>query len=180
MHKVSDKEEGKEYKGKSYLRFSRLLLAELLPCTGEICGRSICIQHVSFLLKEIYDRNQFPTGIELYILNHFSSVNIKSGLYHYRYEFNELEYIDEHPHSDTLKAAEPLGTLFIFTGKFGEEKQQDILLNVGASSGDIAKKAHTLGYKARRITSDSHRNLEDILDIDGVSESVICAINLGK
>ena len=119
---------------------------------------------------------------------------LEAGAYHYQVSEHALELLRARPFT-----AEDVRALFIpawtagasvavvMTGvfernqqKYGERGYRQILIEAGHMGQNICLVAEALGLKCCPVTGAYDDKLEELLDVDGVSESFLYAIILGK
>lgn len=135
---------------------------------------------------------RFP--IEVYPFVFKAGENLKSGLYHYNVidhkldvlwdrKFNDKE-IDELFTYDWVKnAAVAIIMTAVFwrnQNKYGERGYRMILQESGHIGQNIYLVSEALGLKCCALSGTVDDNLEKLIDIDGITESVVYALALGK
>jgi SagB-type dehydrogenase family enzyme len=134
---------------------------------------------------------RFP--LEVYPIVFRDSSDVPSGLYHYNVREHALDSLWRRSFSE-----EEIGELFtypwarsasfalVITGvfyrtqmKYGERGYRYILIEAGHIGQNVYLNAGALGLKCCALAGTQDQNLEKLLDIDGVSESVVYALALG-
>lgn len=167
-------------------------LEELSLLLKYSCGTTkIAPDHGSMRRAQPSGGARFP--IEVYALV-FRANGIKPGLYHYNVKLNALdvlwekrftgEEIDELFTYNWVKGA---GVVFILTAvfrrnqnKYGERGYRYILLEAGHIGQNTYLTSEALGIKCCGMGGTRDEKLEKLLDIDGVSESIVYALSLGR
>ncbi len=133
--------------------------------------------------------------IELYILN-FKEGEIRKGVHHYNVKDHKLEYLwgfdgEESGLSPetkymTILWAEEAAMAIVATAipvrtvmKYGERGYKYIYLEAGAILQNIQNNAHLRGIGSAINGSTNEKEIEELLDIDGVNETVILSIVIG-
>jgi len=174
----------------------------------DFTGGSITKNELSTILKyscgettkvdERFRRAQ-PSGgglfpIETYVLVPEHIEDIKNGIYHYDVQDNQLDVLWERPFSkeflDTLFRylwVKNAAVVFIMTAvfkrvqkKYGERGYRLVLLESGHIGQNIYLASGALGIKCCALAGTNDENIEKLLDIDGIQESVVYAVALGK
>lgn len=167
------------------------------------------LEEVSILLKyscgemqgngEIYRRRAQPSGgarfpIEVYLVIFRSEGELKAGVYHYGVKNHMLDVLWEKEFNDN-----DIGELFSYSwvkeatmgivmtavfaraqDKYGERGYRHILLEAGHICQNIYLVSTALNLKCCAIGGTIDQNIEKILDIDGVTESLVYACAIGK
>lgn len=134
---------------------------------------------------------RFP--IEVYPLVLRSGPELKSGLYHYDVKNHRLDVLNqkEFTNSDieknfTYEWVKTSSLVFAITGvfwrsqqKYGERGYRYALLEAGHIGQNLYLISEALGLKCS-ATGTWDTSLEKFLDVDGVTESVVYAVALGK
>lgn len=134
---------------------------------------------------------RFP--IEVYPLIFRGSEALRSGIYYYNVRDHALDVMWERPFDATQ-----IGELFTYEWmqnatavilmtavfhrnqmKYGERGYRYTLLEAGHIGQNIYLNAGALGLKCCALGGTRDENLEKLLDIDGVAESVVYAVALG-
>lgn len=130
--------------------------------------------------------NEFSYGqrlpiehLETYLFLKESILEFKNGLYHYRPDINELEYIDSSPDIGFLsEGMDQLHAVIVFTSKFTEKA---FVLEAGARVEIFRRNLHKNKQLIPiEIEESVYVNLEKSIDIDGVSEAIIYALSFSK
>ena len=135
---------------------------------------------------------RFP--IEVYPLIFRPSHELKSGLYHYDGKSHRLDVLWEREFTDAdieklfiYEWVKTSSVVFVMTSvfartqnKYGERGYRYILLEAGHIGQNIYLVAEALGLKCSAIVGTWDVNLERLIDIDGVTESIVYAVALGK
>lgn len=119
---------------------------------------------------------------------------LKAGLYHYNVKDHQLDVLWDRGFSD-----EDIGQLFTYPwvkdaavaivmtavfwrsqNKYGERGYRYILLEAGHIGQNIYFVSEALGLKCCALGGTRDENLEKLIDIDGVTESVVYALAIGK
>lgn len=135
---------------------------------------------------------RFP--IEIYPIVFRSDSDVAAGIYHYNVKDNALDVLWEHEFSD-----EELDRLFgypfvkdaslaiILTAvfwrtqhKYGERGYRYILAEAGHIGQNVYLVSEALGLKCCALASSNDIEIERMLDIDGVTESLVYALAVGK
>lgn len=135
---------------------------------------------------------RFP--IEVYPIVFRPGEDLKSGLYHYDIKNHSLDVLWDREFSD-----EDIGQIFFYPwvkdaaigivmtsvfwrnqNKYGERGYRYILLEAGHIGQNIYLVCEALGLKCCAIGATLDENLEKLIDIDGVTESVVYALAIGK
>lgn len=134
---------------------------------------------------------RFP--IEVYPVVFRDQENLRAGLYHYNVKDNALDVlwgrefddaaIDElFSYSWVKNASMALVMTAIFhrtQAKYGERGYRYILLEAGHIGQNIYLTTGALGLKCCALAGTRDEALEKLLDIDGVTESVVYAVAVG-
>jgi SagB-type dehydrogenase family enzyme len=135
---------------------------------------------------------RFP--IEIYPIVFRSSENLKSGLYHYSLREHALDVLWDREFTDedidelfTYPWVKRAAVAFVMTAvfwrtnnKYGERGHRYILLEAGHIGQNIYLTAEALGLACCALGGTRDKALEQLLDIDGVTESVVYAVAAGK
>lgn len=135
---------------------------------------------------------RFP--IEVYPIVFRSGKDLKSGLYHYNVKAHALDVLWAREFSD-----EEVGKLFIQPwvrnaavamvmtavfwrnqNKYGERGYRHILLEAGHIGQNMYLVSGALGLKCSALGGTRDEAIEKLIDIDGVTESVVYAFAIGK
>lgn len=129
----------------------------------------------------------FP--LEFYIIVFVSGPEIPSGVYHYKVLNHELEVLLQKDFTESdmgelfrdigaVKAGFAIITSACFERtqrKYSERGYRNILLEAGHVGQNILLCAESLEIKACPIAGTKDENIEKLLDIDGVTESLVHA-----
>jgi len=135
---------------------------------------------------------RFP--IEMYPVIFRSGGEFKAGLYHYdvknhqldvlwRRDFADEDIMNLFNYSQMKEAAAALVMTAVFSrtqNKYGERGYRYILLEAGHIGQNIHLVCEALNLKCFALGGTKDENLEKLIDIDGVTESVIYAFAVGK
>lgn len=135
---------------------------------------------------------RFP--IEVYPIIFRSGEDLKAGLYHYDIKHHQLDILWEREFSD-----EDIGQLFTYPwvkdaaigivmtavfwrnqNKYGERGYRYVLQEAGHIGQNMYLVSEALGLKCCALGGTRDENLEKLIDIDGVTESVVYALAVGK
>lgn len=135
---------------------------------------------------------RFP--VELYPIVFRPSEDLKAGLYHYNVKAHALDVLWEREFRD-----EEIGELFTYPfvrdaavglvmtavfgrvqNKYGERGYRYVLLEAGHIGQNVYLVSEALGLKCCALTGTWDENLEKLIDIDGITESVVYALAVGK
>lgn len=134
---------------------------------------------------------RFP--IEIYPIVFRGSEALRSGLYHYNVREHALDVLWQRPFADeqikelfTYEWVQDASAVILMTAvfyrnqmKYGERGYRYILLEAGHIGQNIYLNAAALGLKCCALGGTRDENLEKLLGIDGVAESVVYAVALG-
>jgi len=162
---------------------------------------STLLQHACGIVERYADKNPrraYPSGgarypIEIYTLVFAEKGEISPGLYHYNVQDHALDVLWERPFS-----ADEIGTLFTYKWaqgascaivmtavfqrtqmKYAERGYRYVLLEAGHIGQNICLVANAVGLACCPIVGTYDTPLERLIDIDGVTESVVYALALG-
>lgn len=135
---------------------------------------------------------RFP--IEVYPLVIRGNKEVPSGLYHYNVKFHALEVLWKREFSgDAIKKlfvypwVADASVVFLMTAvfwrsqhKYGDRGYRYILIEAGHIGQNIYLVVEALGLKCCAMGGTSDSACEELLDIDGSTESIIYAVVLGK
>jgi len=146
-----------------------------------------------------HNRRAQPSGgarfpIEVYPLLFRSNDKLASGLYHYNVKDHALDVLLERQFSDKdihsfftypwvkdASAALILTAIFWRTqNKYGERGYRYILLEAGHIAQNVYLVAEALGLRCCALAGTRDEKIEELLDIDGITESLVYAVVLGK
>lgn len=172
----------------------------------ELGGQALDNRELSLLLRYsvgITEENSFkrasPSGgmrypIETYILAKNSSRTLPAGLYHYGVKNHELHCLWAHDFSDSelraffifpeaVRASAYLFLTAVFDRsfkKYGERSYRMALQESGHIAQNVCLIGDTLGLRTLPVGGTNDEAIESLLDVDGVNESVIYALAVGK
>lgn len=139
---------------------------------------------------------RFP--IEVYPLIFHSGENLQTGLYHYNVREHQLDVLWEREFSEDdilqmsatsvgLEFLRDASVIMVMTAvfwrnqnKYREPGYRMILQESGHIGQNIYLIAEALGLKCFAFSGTWDENLEKLIDIDGVTESVVYALAIGK
>jgi len=135
---------------------------------------------------------RFP--IEVYPIVFRASDDVQSGLYHYDVKNHQLAVLwdREFPDDDigelfTYPWVKDAAVAFVMTtvfwrnqNKYGERGYRYVLLEAGHIGQNLYLVSGALGLKCCAIGGTRDENLEKLIDIDGVTESVVYALAVGR
>ncbi len=133
----------------------------------------------------------FP--VELYALVRYDTPDMPSGLYHYNVKLHAMELLWERKWTDgDLKQyffeewPKKAGIVFFMTAvfkrvqlKYRERGYRHILLEAGHIGQNLYLVAETLDLGCCAIGGTRDQEIEQLLDIDGITESVVYTIAVG-
>ena len=143
-------------------------------------------------------RRAHPSGgarfpIEIYPIIFSGDKDISAGLYHYNIKEHSLDVLWQRPFNKT-----DIGELFTYEwvqnaslaivmtavfarrqSKYGERGYRCILLEAGHIGQNIYLNAEALGLSCVALSGTRDKNLEKLIDIDGITESVVYGLALG-
>ena len=134
---------------------------------------------------------RFP--IEIYPIVLRGSAELPSGVYHYGVRDHALDVLWERGFSDedvarlfTYEWARDASFFLVMTGvfyrnqmKYGERGYRYVLLEAGHIGQNVYLNAAALDVKCCALGGTFDVNLEKLMDIDGITESVVYALALG-
>ena len=135
---------------------------------------------------------RFP--IEIYPVVFRPGENLPAGLYHYNVKEHELDVLLPRESSDedihnifTYKWVKDAAVGLVMTAvfwrnqnKYGERGYRYILLEAGHIGQNVYLVCEALGLKCCALGGTRDENLEDLIDIDGATESVVYGLAIGK
>ena len=135
---------------------------------------------------------RFP--IELYPLVLASGQDVPAGLYHYDVKHHQLETLWQRVFDRefieslfTYEWVADAAVVFLMTAvfartqmKYGDRGYRYILLEAGHIGQNIHLTVEALGLKCCALGGTRDSAIESLLDIDGVNESVVYAVAVGK
>lgn len=134
---------------------------------------------------------RFP--IEVYPLIFQETAGIKPGVYHYNVKMHTLDVLWERKFSGedidilfTYDWCKQASCAFIMTGvfernqmKYGERGYRMILIEAGHIGQNLSLVSEALHIKCCGLSGTRDENIEKLLDIDGIQESVVYAYIFG-
>lgn len=131
--------------------------------------------------------------LELYALVRYGTEEMKPGLYHYNVKLHALELLWEKMWTDDEMGQYLLGdwvvkagVIFFLTAvfartqmKYGERGYRFILLEAGHIGQNLHLVSEALGLKCCALGGTHDENIEALLDIDGVTESLVYTLVVG-
>lgn len=135
---------------------------------------------------------RFP--IEIYPIIFRSGKDLKAGLYHYNVKDHQLDVLWDRKFSNgdlddlftypwVKNAAVGIVMTSVFLRnqqKYGERGYRYILLEAGHIGQNIYLVSEALGLKCCALGGTRDESLEKLIDIDGVTESIVYALAIGK
>ena len=135
---------------------------------------------------------RFP--IEVYPILFRPGEDLKAGLYHYGVKNHELDVLWDREFTDedidtlfTYPWVKDAGVVFVMTAvfsrtqdKYGERGYRYILLEAGHIGQNLYLVSEALGLKCCALGGTKDEALEQLIDIDGVTESVVYAVAVGR
>lgn len=173
-------------------------------------GESITIREISSLLKrscgttrsillDNINRRAYPSGgglypIEIYTLIFRDNGELKSGVYHYNVKENSFDVLSVRAFTEndmdqlfTYDWVKKAPLVIIMTAvfgrtqsKYGERGYRLVLQESGHIGQNVYLISEALGLKCCALSGTHDENLEKLLDIDGISESVVYTLVIGK
>ena len=156
------------------------------------CGNAGALEEGRFRRVQPSAGARFP--IETYALIIQPSEELPAGLYHYGVKEHELDVLLEKKFSD-----QEIGTFFsypwvknasmviLFTGvfnrtqsKYGERGYRYVLIEAGHIAENISLVGQALDIKCCCFGGTNDEALEELMDIDGITESMLYAVVIGK
>ena len=119
--------------------------------------------------------------------------DVPSGAYHYNIKDHTLETLSQRPFGQedvaelfTYKWALDASFAIVMTAtfyrnqmKYGERGYRYILLEAGHIGQNIYLSSQAVGLRCCSIVGSCDKNIEKLLDIDGITESVIYSVMVG-
>lgn len=174
----------------------------------EFSDRSISLQELSVLLKHSIgivgtrgdgkDARTYPSGggrysIETYALVLKDGEGLSRGLYHYNVKGHFLSVLHEDIQAEEItplfsypwvqNASLVLFHTSLFNRtqmKYGDRGYRYVLIEAGHIGQNVSLMAEALGLKTCALAGTIDKKVEEFLDIDGVSESLIYSLAIGK
>ncbi len=144
-------------------------------------------------------RRAYPSAgarypIELYPMVLRGNEEVSAGLYHYAVRQNELEtlwgrsFSEEEMKGFFLQPELSSASMIIIMtavfwrnqNKYGDRGYRLLTLEAGFIGQNIYLISQALGLKCAALSGIAERSIEKILDIDGVTESIIYGVAVGK
>lgn len=133
----------------------------------------------------------FP--IEVYVLVRRAAEGLMPGLYHYNVKMHTLELLWEKQFSDEelanylIDSSEMHATVIFFLtavfgrtqSKYGERGYRHALLEAGHIGQNLYLVSETVGLGCCAIGGTNDKEIERLLDIDGVNESLVYTLVAG-
>ena len=135
---------------------------------------------------------RFP--IEVYPILFRSGEDLSAGLYHYNVKYHKLDVLWDREFGDKV-----INDIFIYPwvkdvalglvmtsvfwrnqNKYGERGYRQILLEAGHIGQNVYLVSEALGLKCCALAGTRDENLEKLIDIDGITESVVYTLVIGK
>ncbi len=145
-----------------------------------------------------YPARAYPSGgarfpIEIYPVVFSGNKDIPSGVYHYNVKEHELDVLWQRPFTKaqiadlfTYEWIQNASFALIMTGvfwrnqiKYGERGYRYVLLEAGHISENVYLTATALDIGCCAMGGMKDNNIERLLDIDGITESVVHSLILG-
>lgn len=159
---------------------------------------SALFKHACGVIDEKNQRRAYPSAgkrfpLEAYLLVFHPTDLIGPGVYHYAIKGHALEELRASAFSSeeirslfTYSFAEGAGAALIFTAKFdrnqmkyGDRGYRQILLEAGHMGQNVYLLSEALNISCCALTGTNDEAIEKLLDIDGVTESLVYAFLLG-
>mgnify|MGYP001607672347 CR=1 FL=1 len=156
------------------------------------CGATGKLTSDRFRRAQASGGGRYP--IEVYPIVFRSGENLEAGLYHYNVKEHKLDVLWDREFND-----EDIGQIFTYPwvrdaavgivmtavfwrnqNKYGERGYRYILLEAGHIGQNIYLVSEALGLKCCALGGTRDENLEKLIDIDGVTESVVYALAVGR
>lgn len=156
------------------------------------CGNTGAMENGRHHRAQASGGGLFP--IEVYPIIFRESADLPAGLYHYSVKNHALDVLWQRDFSDddvrglftypwVVHATLALVMTAVFSrtqDKYGERGYRYILIETGHIGQNLYLAAETLGLKCCTLGGTRDENLEKLIDIDGISESVVYGAALGK
>lgn len=156
------------------------------------CGNTSPMEHGRYHRAQPSGGARFP--IEVYPIVFRSSEDLKTGLYHYNVKDHKLDVLWDRKFNDkeidelfTYDWVKNAAVAIIMTAvfwrnqnKYGERGYRMILQESGHIGQNIYLVSEALGLKCCALSGTVDDNLEKLIDIDGITESIVYALALGK
>lgn len=150
-------------------------------------------------LEDDRKRRAHPSGgarfpIEIYPVVFHGSDDLKTGLYHYNIKHHQLDVLWDRDFTENdigelftypfiKKAPLVLALTAVFwrnQNKYGERGYRMVLQESGHIGQNVYLIAEALKLKCVALAGTRDEKLEEFIDIDGVTESVVYALAIGK
>ncbi len=168
-------------------------LPEIGTLLAYACGEKMIVTDTQST-KRTYPSGGGRYPIEIYPLVLREGTGLPCGLYHYNVRQNALDVLSEENFSEEAiekMIVDPLGKhasiLLIFSSvfwrsqvKYNERGYRYILIEAGHIGQNVYLVSEALGLKCFGMGGFNDGELEKLIDIDGVNESVIYTLALGK
>lgn len=132
-------------------------------------------------------------AVEMYALVFAGSKELPAGVYHYNVKEHALEVLWERPFADediaqlcTYPWMKQASMLLVMTAvfqrnqmKYGDRGYRYMLTEAGHIGQNVYLNASALGLKCCALGGTYDTKLEELLDIDGIHESVVYTVALG-
>lgn len=181
-------------KRKSRRNFSRLSVTknELSALLKYSCGNMRSMNSGRFHRAQASGGARFP--IEVYPIVFRGENDLKPGLYHYNVKDHALDVLWDREFSDgdidklfsypwVKDASVGIVMTSVFwrnQNKYGERGYRYIMLEAGHIGQNVYLVSEALGLKCCALGGTYDENLEKLIDIDGITESIIYALAIGK
>jgi len=156
------------------------------------CGTTSKLTNDRLRRAQASGGGRFP--IEVYPVVFRSGGDLKAGLYHYNVKNHQLDVLwgREFSNEDISQiftypwvkdAAVGIVMTAVFwrnQNKYGERGYRYILLEAGHIGQNLYLVSEALGIKCCALGGTRDENLEKLIDIDGVTESVVYGLAIGK
>src|SRR3989344_1184047 len=135
---------------------------------------------------------RFP--IEVYPILFRSGEDLSAGLYHYNVKYHKLDVLWDREFGDKV-----INDIFIYPwvkdvalglvmasvfwrnqNKYGERGYRQILLEAGHIGQNVYLVSEALGLKCCALAGTRDENLEKLIDIDGITDSGVYTLVIGK
>ncbi|MBI2025591.1 SagB/ThcOx family dehydrogenase [Candidatus Kaiserbacteria bacterium] len=156
------------------------------------CGTTGKLTSDRFRRAQASGGGRYP--IEVYPIVFRSGEDLKAGLYHYNVKEHALDVLWDREFSD-----EDISQIFTYPwvkdatvgivmtavfwrnqNKYGERGYRQILHEAGHIGQNTYLATEALGLKCCALSGTRDENLEKLIDIDGVTESVVYALAVGR
>lgn len=174
-------------------RFSSTVLTveKLSTLLKYTCG--ITHEHKEFNLRRAYPSGGALFPLEVYPILFSDVADIASGIYHYNVKDHALDTLEERSFSKddiarlaTYSWVQDAAALFVISAvfwrsqmKYGERGYRYILLEAGHLGQNLYLTSAALGLKCAGLGGTRDKNIESVLHLDGVYESLVYALVVG-